>query len=133
MHAGASGGGHPDDEARTLVLMIANRSKYTITNVEAQFSTNGTNLVGHHRSERLAGLDNLPDVLRAGQPGLIESAYDNALTPWDAGMRFQTDAIGVRHIAQPYAVVRWTDRWGQRWEHKKGRVRKINDGEKWSA
>jgi hypothetical protein len=49
----------------------------------------------------------------------------------DAGMRFETDNLGKLHIANPYAVVRWADRWGQRWEHKKGEVRKIADGEQW--
>jgi len=29
-------------------------------------------------------------------------------------------------------VAWWTDRWGQRWEHKKGEVRKIADGEQWN-
>jgi hypothetical protein len=123
--------GDPGDSVKTLVVMIANRGKYTVTRVEAQFGPNGTSLIPPRRSERLPGLDNLSDRLRAGQPGLTEPAYGNSLTPWDAGMRFQTDQLGSLHVTGPYAVVRWTDRWGQRWEHKKGEVRKISEDEHW--
>lgn len=35
------------------------------------------------------------------------------LTPWDVGMRFETDRIHVRHLGSPYPVVRWRDQWGR--------------------
>src|SRR6266571_1616038 len=96
----------PDPEVRALVLMIANRGRYTITRVEARFSSNGQGLVSHRSSVRISGLDNLPGRLRAGQPGRTEAAYGSSLTPWDAGMRFETDGIHVRQIVRPYQVVR---------------------------
>lgn len=91
--------------------MITNKDKYTITRVEAQFSPDGQRLHPHDVSTRMADLDKLPDVPRANQPGRTEWAYGNVLTPWDAGMRFEVKGIHQRHIAAPYAVVRWTDRW----------------------
>jgi hypothetical protein len=46
-------------------------------------------------------------------------------------MRFEANGIHKKHISGPYAVIRWTDRWGQRWEHKKGEVHKVTEGEQW--
>jgi hypothetical protein len=106
---------YPD--ARTLVLMMTNKGKYTITRVEAQFSPDGKSLLPHDTSIRIANLDNLPDKLRAGQPDLTEAARGSVLTPWDAGMRFECQRVHKKDISGPYAVVRWTDRWGRRWEH----------------
>lgn len=34
-------------------------------------------------------------------------------------------------LAAPYPVVRWTDQWGTRWEHKRGVVRRVSDTEPW--
>jgi hypothetical protein len=34
------------------------------------------------------------------------------LTPWDGGIRFETDDTHVRHLVSAYPIVRWTDRWG---------------------
>ncbi len=117
------------DEARTLILMISNRGRFTITRLEAQFSTNGQNLLPHRRSQRLSDVDRMPDVLRTHVGTHADAAYGNVLTPWDAGMRFESDEIHVRHISEPYSVIRWTDRWGQRWEHKKGEVRRVDESE----
>src|SRR6266851_6980094 len=77
-------------------------------------------------------LANLPDKLRAGQPDRTEAAHGSVLTPWEAGMRFECQRVHTKDISGPYAVVRWTDRWGQRWKHKKGEVRKIAGGEQWN-
>jgi hypothetical protein len=120
-----------DSDVRTLVLMIANKGKYTITRVEAQFSPDGQSLLPHDISTPITDLDKLPDVLRAGQPGRTEWAYGNVLTSWDAGMHFEAQGIHKKHISAPYAVVRWTDRWNQRWEHKRGQVQRIDESYPW--
>ena len=121
-----------DPDVRTLVLMITNKGKYTVTRVEAQFSPDGKSLQPHDTSVRIADLDKLPDVLRAAQPGSTEWAYGNVLTPWDAGMRFELQGIHKKHISAPYAVVRWTDRWNQRWEHKRGQVQRVDESAQWN-
>ena len=54
------------------------------------------------------------------------------LTPWNAGVRFESDEIHTQHLSGPYPIVRWTDRWGTRWEHKRGVMRQIRDGEQWA-
>lgn len=53
----------------------------------------------------------------------------------DIGMGFETGLMPQHGIASPgpYAVVRWCDRWGQRWEHNQGTVRKIEEVEPWLA
>ena len=33
---------------------------------------------------------------------------------------------------ESYPLVRWTDRWGTRWEHRLGEVRQIRDGQDWA-
>jgi hypothetical protein len=53
------------------------------------------------------------------------------LTPFDGGLQFETEAIPERDLADPYALARWTDHWGTRWEHKRGVVRIIRDDETW--
>jgi hypothetical protein len=54
------------------------------------------------------------------------------LTPWDMGMRSESDEVHVQDLKGNYALVRWTDQWGQRWEHRLGEVRRIRDDEKWA-
>jgi hypothetical protein len=39
----------------------------------------------------------------------------------------------VWFLKNPYPVVRWADRWGTRWEHRRGEVRQVRDDEPWSA
>jgi hypothetical protein len=116
---------------KQLAVLIVNRSSYTITRVEAQFST-GTSLVTHRRVARLAGFAELPDDLRAGWFASDELVTTDVLTPWNAGVRFETDEIHTQHLSGPYPIVRWTDRWGTRWEHKRGVVRQIRDDEPWA-
>ncbi len=116
-----------NDDTRVLVLMISNRGRYTISRLEAQFSTNGQGLVPHRSSRRLSDIESMPLPLRALIGTRSDTAYGNVLTPWDAGVRFESDAIHIRHISEPYGVIRWTDRWGQRWEHKKGDVHRVDE------
>jgi hypothetical protein len=56
----------------------------------------------------------------------------DTLTPWDAGLRFEADAIDGRDLENPYPVVRWTDRWGTRWEHNRGEVRQVDESKAWT-
>ena len=61
-----------------------------------------------------------------------ELAMHKVLTPWDMALRFETDRVHVKFLTAPYPVVCWTDRWGTRWEHKRGEVRQIRAGEGWA-
>ena len=114
-----------------LGVMIVNRSSYTITSLEAQFCT-GSSLVAHRKVTRLAGFAELPGELKAGWHASDELVTTDVLTPWNEGVRFESDEIHTQHLSGPYPIVRWIDRWGTRWEHKRGVVRQIHDGEPWA-
>ena len=45
------------------------------------------------------------------------------------GIRFESDKVHVKFLSNPYPLVRWTDRRGMRWEHHRGEVRQVRDGE----
>jgi hypothetical protein len=47
------------------------------------------------------------------------------------GGNWRTRPIQDPAIASWYPAVRWTDRWGTRWENKRGEVRRIRDDELW--
>jgi hypothetical protein len=59
-------------------------------------------------------------------------AGPRVLTPSDWGILFETDEIELDRVVGSYAVVRWTDDWGTRWEHKREVVRRISDDEHWA-
>jgi hypothetical protein len=117
-------------EVKRLAAMVVNRGAYTITRIEAQFCL-GNSMQGHHGYKRVTGFEQVPEILRAGYYPSPERAVSGVLTPFDAGIRFETDNIHERHLASPYPVVRWTDRWGTRWEHKRGVVRQVRDDQQW--
>lgn len=117
-------------EVRKLAVMIVNRSSSTITRVEAQFCL-GNSMIPYHRFERISGFGQVPEVLRSGYRPSPERPMRGVLTPFDTGIRFETDGIHERSLAGPYPVVRWTDRWGATWEHKRGFARPVREDEPW--
>jgi hypothetical protein len=120
-----------DGTVKLLGVIIVNCSPFTITRIEVQFNT-GNSLVTPHKFTRMAGLAALPEFFRAGWSSSDEQVTSDVLTPWSAGIRFETDEIHVQHLRGPYPIVRWTDRWATRWEHKKGVVRQIREDEPWA-
>lgn len=117
---------------KQLAAIIVNRGKFTITRIEAQFSPDGMSLIPHFAYKRMPGFDIVPDDLRAGWQDSSGQAMYRVLTPWDKGIRFATDTVHDKFLKSPYPVVRWTDRWGARWEHKRGEVHQVRDDEQWS-
>jgi len=118
-------------DATTLVV---NHGKYTITDVEA-WLTLARGIEAFPSRTRVLGLRGLDAELTEGVTpqldGTTPDAHSDILAPWDAGLRFvvQVTAIDVAThgtLAGAYPVVRWTDRWGNRWEHCLGRVQKID-------
>jgi hypothetical protein len=57
-----------------------------------------------------------------------DTRFRDILTPWDAGVRIEIDPVPVRDLVGPYPVVRWTDRWRTRWEHKRGEIKQVIEG-----
>jgi hypothetical protein len=113
-----------------LTAIVVNHGLYTISRVEIQFCI-GNSLTPQHRYERVPGFDDLPKELRRGDRAGSELPLRGVLTPFDKGIRFETDEIHEDHLVSPYPIVRWVDHWGTWWEHKRGAVRRIADGEQW--
>jgi hypothetical protein len=121
--------------AKRLAALVVNRGQYAITRVTAQFSPDGRSLTSPSRVVRIpASFESLPKELRGNFGPLQDKrGHGDTLAPWDAGMRFESDDVGVRHVAGPYFVVRWVDRWGTNWEHKHGAVTPITEGQPWET
>ena len=122
-----------DESVGRLAVMLVNRGSFAITRVEVRFSHDGGSLVPPGRYEHLSGLPGLSEKLRHGWTRFPEQAARDVLTPWDTGMRFESDDVHVQHLKSPYPLVRWTDRWGARWEHRLGEVRQVGEAEEWAA
>lgn len=124
-------------DTRALFAIVVNRGAYTLARVEAQFhlSTGGNgSLNTAHQTERVTGYADLDERLRRDLWGPPEYSADiGKLAPWDVGMRFRTDSMATKFTLGWYPVVRWTDRWGTRWEHKQGDVRQIDESALWEA
>jgi hypothetical protein len=90
--------------------------------------------VASHSRERTTNYEWVHDKLCRGLSGPpAQDAYAGRLSSLDVGMRFWTDDIAVDRVEGWYPVVRWTDRWGQRWEHRLGEVRQVGESEPWTA
>jgi hypothetical protein len=63
--------------------------------------------------------------------GLIADPAINMLPPGVAGIRFIGAAMASHDLHGLNPIVRWTDRWGTCWEHRKGEVRQIKECEEW--
>ena len=135
--AGGSTGdlGKRDRAPHRLAVIVVNRGRYTITNVEAQLRLGGSgnpSLVGFDSEQRLPGGDDLPpDLLGGLSVRLRAGVRADRLTPWDRGLRFDAAPVSAEDLQGAYPVVRWTDRWGGRWEHRLGEVRPAGLFEEW--
>jgi hypothetical protein len=115
---------------RQLLAGIVNRSAYTVTRIEVRFCLGGSTMVSHREVSQLPS-PSTPEALRTGPWPCPDPAMRGILTPFDGGLQFETEAIPERDLADPYALARWTDHWGTRWEHERGVVRIIRDDETW--
>lgn len=123
-------GDEDPSEVRRVAVMVVNHGSFTITTIEAQLCTEDS-MIPYSYKERRASLAKVPELLATGYYRRMEQPLSNVLTPFDEGIRFQTDDIHTRHLINAYPVVRWTDQWGTRWEHKKGVVHRITDAAAW--
>jgi len=122
----------PDEPVDHAVAIVVNHGRYTITRVEARLYASG-NVTSYKTTEHLSSWFNLPEPLRPQGIWEAEGAPSNNLTPMDLGLRYTSDVLAKRLLTGNYPIVRWTDRWGQQWEHKQGVVRKMTEGEEWHA
>jgi hypothetical protein len=115
-----------------LVVVVVNHGSYSITKVEVRFSYDGKSLASHRKHERMSSSADLHPGLRKQGDRARELAMLGVLSPWDPGIRFESDEVHVQNLKGRYAVVRWTDWWGTRWEHRRGEVREVRDDEEWT-
>jgi hypothetical protein len=119
----------PENPCRSPIVFIINRGRYTITMVDARFSPDGRSIAAHIRTGAPLATAKLPEDLVGIHTGELGQAYVGVLTPGSA-MWFVGDAIRTLHSAYP--IVRWRDRWGTTWEHKRGNVQQVAEGAPWS-
>ncbi len=116
---------------RVLAAMVINHGRYTMTGVEAQFVLRAASgLVRPQRSVSVPSIDDLHAEMRGGWAASAGYATEDVLTP-QGGIRFESAAVPEHALGNPFPVVRWTDRWGQRWEHRRGVVQRIREDEPW--
>lgn len=121
----------PDTTIECPVAIVVNRGHYTITRLEAQICVNQNSLTSYGKTEHFTSWSTVPQPMTEGLSGGGRDIYLSTLTPNDLGMRYSSDAMVVRDLFGSYPIVRWTDRWGTRWEHKRGEARQIKEGAQW--
>jgi hypothetical protein len=119
----------------TEKTLIVNRGKYTITGVEGRLKLRDAKLVEFQARSRFLNATG-PEVLIQGIPtvitGMSEINDSDILAPWDAGLLLLVDpATAQISVAGSHPVIRWTDRWGNRWQHEKGDIKKVNASDPW--
>jgi len=129
----AEGTAMPDGSIKELAALVVNHGSATITDVDARICLDGKSIASFARSKRLTGFGSVSERLRDGFAASAEHALDGVLTPRDAGVRFESYPVPTASLADPYPLVRWTDRWGTRWEHRRGEVGQVVPGQDWRA
>jgi hypothetical protein len=131
----------PDDPLTRPAAVVVNRGHYAITKVDAKFS-NGESSHRVVETRHLSALIRLPKELRGLNKELQGS--DDEFTPWpddfnvviltprDPGLQLIGPALPTSRSLYVYPLVRWTDRWGMRWEHRRGEVRQVRDDQEWT-
>jgi hypothetical protein len=120
-----------DPSALVLVAIVVNKGSYTITDVEVRFSLDGQDIVRAVRNQRMWSFKDVPKTLHKHGDKAEERAMEGILPPWDAGMRSESAEVPVQHLKAHHALVRWTDEWGQCWEHRLGKMKKIRTDQPW--
>src|SRR5262249_19689507 len=120
----------PKPQVTHLAILVKNLGSSTITRVEAVFCS-GNSIVPHRGFKRMTSFANLPESLKVGYKAASEINLNDVLTPFDLGMHFESHEMTTDQALTQYPIVRWSDRWGTRWEHKLGVVRPVADGGQW--
>lgn len=122
------------DRPEAPAVLVINRGHYAIAGVAARFRYESDGHVAEPRSAgRFPSESAIPARLTEGLFGL-GAAPGGILTPWDDGVRFVGD-FGSPGYGLPalHPIVRWTDRWGTRWEYSLGEVRQIDGHSPWTS
>ena len=88
-------------------------------------------MLGYASTDHRSAFYHLPSELRGegvheGRPVKLTT-----LCPMDLGMQYTSDGLPLKFLVDSYPIIRWQDRWGTWWEHKKGVVQEIDENEPW--
>jgi hypothetical protein len=128
-------GGAIDPDRNKLAAIIVNHGRFAISSVDMRFyyeAAYGTAYLPAEQAQSTAGGWDFGTGMAgttAGPPGSLLRL--TRLTPWDRALRFDSAVVDASLSFTAYAAVRWTDRWGNRWEHRQGDVRKIDEDAPW--
>jgi hypothetical protein len=117
---------NPEDVLQSMVIVVINRGRFTVTEVEARLFRVDNSQTAPAKTERIAEMPPTGDQTQ-WIDGPLKDLGNRTLAPWSGGLRFIGSATVDHRLAGAYPMVRWTDRWGQRWEHSKGRVRRTEE------
>jgi hypothetical protein len=125
--------------------IVVNGGRYTITRLRAWLCSGGSSITSYGHTEHFTAWWKLPEPLRGDVPvegGDVPGEERNiwlpveerdiwldTLTPADLGMRYVGSAQVIRNLRGSYPIIHWRDRWGTYWEHQRGTVRQIKEGE----
>lgn len=113
---------------KRLGVMVVNHGAFTITDIVASARWPGDNeRRPMARSERVNAASDLDTDVAGGMSGLYEGLRADRLTPWDKGVRFESEPARSLDVAVATPFVQWTDWLGLRWENELGRLRMISD------
>lgn len=116
----------PHDVLQSMVVVVINRSRLTVTDVDVRLFRGDNGQNSPTKTERIAEIPPAADQSQWIE-GPLKDLGNRTLAPWSGGLRFIGSATVDYRLDGSYPMVRWTDRWGQRWEHSKGRVRKTDE------
>lgn len=115
---------------KRLAAMVVNGGSFVVTNVEARFFIFG-NIQSANAQHLLPGDSPFPRPGGYAWRSVGDSILNTTLPPWTAGILVESSDVNPEWLMGAYAIIRWTDRWGKRWEHKRGAVRQVKDNDPW--
>jgi hypothetical protein len=117
------------------VLIVVNRGKYAITDLDVRLSPDGRRVIAFspdQASMRQNMVDPaiLPPHWTQDALGNLAEVYSGTIAP-GAAIRFKGDPMLVSVLETSYPIARWRDYWEDCWEYNKGSVYKSDMRDDW--
>lgn len=118
----------PQNPSGVPVVIVVNRGKYAITDLDARLSPDGRIVTAFSMRQNLVSMRQnavdpavLPQHWTRDVLGRLGEVYLGTIAP-GAAMRFEDDAVLVSTLRTSYPIIRWRDHWQGCWEYNKGQV-----------
>ncbi|MGP8001138.1 MAG: hypothetical protein ACLPKI_28020 [Streptosporangiaceae bacterium] len=117
------------------VVIVVNRAKYAITDLDVRLSPDGRHVIpfsSDRPSMRQNAIEpaNLPPHWTEDARGNLGEVYSDTIAP-GAAIRFKGAPMLVSVLETSYPIARWRDHWGDCWEYNKGSVYKSTPQADW--